>query len=211
MNIGTKPVIAFLTLLTVHTSGSVVRGPINRIDLALGNFEFVGILLRSSSCLHGCEHRRIDLGRFSENGSGGFTAFSGYRGTAFSSASTLISSVSRLSGDLQPCFHVFNLPPHISSLLPHRTPLQIHQQNKTGGKYEIQDAGDNTPPIGRRIGLVVCAAALLALCCRNGSRRIDNGRTVSGRLLLILGFGVFWCSLVLVFLSGFEWSWSWLL
>jgi hypothetical protein len=67
----------------------------------------------------------------------------------------------------------------------------------------------DSPPIFRRELLIISSGLLLLYACYFGSKLIDCGQKALGRTFLSVGFGLFWASLVLGFLSGFTWTWGW--
>jgi hypothetical protein len=115
-----------------------------------------------------------------------------------------LRSVSTFGGSLDGLFCRSQSIPHVFGLFFHRAPLQIHQTYKTCGKQEIQGAGNDRPPSVRKFLIALGAGILLVYGWQFAERR-----GVPGRLFVTICFGLFWSSLILVFLSGFRWSWGW--
>jgi len=116
----------------------------------------------------------------------------------------------------QSAFHVLSLPIHGFSLIIHQFGLRGHQASLLASSPPLQNAdngedeGKNrNPPIGRRV-LTAGIGLLLSLLGRDiGDSLIRSGRLRIGRLVVLLSFLLFAGPLLLVFFTGFEWSWGW--
>jgi len=83
------------------------------------------------------------------------------------------------------------------------------QPRESATENDKQGIPNNSPPINRRFWLTLGAGVLLIPACEFGSYLVRKGRNVYGRLLIGSGFGLFWGCLLILFLSGFRWSWGW--
>jgi hypothetical protein len=107
--------------------------------------------------------------------------------------------------------HQDGLPEHQFGLTAHRAPLPT-SENSEGDSGERYDASvDTTPPIWRRWLFALASGFLLIPSCYFGTQLIDRGRKVLGRAVVVIGFVIFSAALLLFYLTGFEWSWGWLL
>jgi hypothetical protein len=98
---------------------------------------------------------------------------------------------------------------HMVSLAVHRLVLAMGKPSERAGENRHQSRVTDRPPIGRRLFLAWISGLLLIPECHYGAALARSGRRCSGGLLIGLGFAAFWGSLILIFLSGFTWSWGW--
>jgi hypothetical protein len=93
--------------------------------------------------------------------------------------------------------------------LDHRLVLTVSQEGKSASEQHKQGIPEDTPPINRRFSFALIAGVLLIPACKFGGDLIRKGRNIYGRLLIGGAFGLFWTGLILIFLSGFRWTWRW--
>jgi hypothetical protein len=182
-------------------SGSVVRGPINPIDLALDDSEFISVLLRGRHCLQGIESRGADPGGFRSSSSGGFAALPRSVSAGLRSISTLDGSSSRFRGSIGLLLTDAQASPQIHRLQANRDELQKPDDSQRPSKSD-------EPPIGRRfillaIATIVGVGCMLVAATRSNSHRVAAGFLAGFSLALFAAFSL------LFFLSGFRWSWGW--
>lgn len=102
-----------------------------------------------------------------------------------------------------------------SLLLFHRAPLAIGEpresscENGNEARVDGTPPVDRIPPILRRFLFAICSGLLLIPCCHYGRQCIINGSIFWGRAIVGGAFLFFWSSLLLIFLTGFRWSWGW--
>ncbi len=131
----------------------------------------------------------------------------------FSQLQLYSGNVGRIPSSVGGYGRLFQSVAHVSSefkkclLVPFQgLPLLVREKREYAREDGYESCIRKRPPIGRRFALAWITGFLL-IPASYYSDAINNG--AFRRVVLWGAFVSFWCSLVLIFLCGFSWSWGW--